>query len=65
MQPAWPRPIAAKKGQLLLRVLASSTAYGDAHMMSGRMSIVLNYPFPYIPAMDVCGIGPGVTSGRG
>lgn len=44
------------KSQLLLKVLACSTAFSDVHMLSGRMSFVLRTAFPYIPGKDVCGI---------
>jgi NADPH:quinone reductase-like Zn-dependent oxidoreductase len=66
---SWPRP-SVKAGQLLIRVLACSTAAGDVHMMSGRLSLVLKPPaWPYVPGMDVCGvveeIGAGAVSGFG
>ena len=58
-----PRPPAPGPGQMLLRVLASSFAAGDVHLLSGRVSLVFKPDrYPYIPGMDVCGavvaVGP-------
>ena len=51
-----PRPPAPGPGKLLLRVLASSFAAGDVHMLSGRVSLVFAPDrYPYCPGMDVCG----------
>ncbi|KAI9016937.1 chaperonin 10-like protein [Gaertneriomyces semiglobifer] len=45
------------KRELLVKVLACSTAFGDVHMLSGRLSLVLKPPqLPYIPGKDICGI---------
>lgn len=54
----WPRPVRSDgKRELLVKVLASSTAAGDVHMISGRVSFVLRPPsFPFVVGKDVCGI---------
>ena len=53
---AVPKRIPGKK-QLLIRVLACSTAFGDIHILSGRVSLVFKPPcLPYIPGKDLCGI---------
>ena len=62
-----PRPPSPKPGQLLLRVLASSFAAGDVHMLSGCVSLVFKPErYPYCPGMDVCGevvaVGPPLRS---
>ncbi|KAI8807185.1 chaperonin 10-like protein [Cladochytrium replicatum] len=50
----WPIPT-RKPSQLLVRVLACSIAFGDIHMLSGRLSLVLRPPsMPYIPGKDIC-----------
>lgn len=52
-------------GQLLLRVLASSFAAGDVHMLSGRVSLVFKPErYPYCPGMDVCGVVAAVGPPR-
>jgi NADPH:quinone reductase-like Zn-dependent oxidoreductase len=56
-------------GQLLLRVLASSFAAGDVHMLSGRVSLVFKPErYPYCPGMDVCGaivaVGPPLPGAK-
>ena len=63
-----PRPPAPGPGKLLLRVLASSFAAGDVHLLSGRVSLVFSPErYPYSPGMDVCGevvaVGPEPPSG--
>eukprot|EP00195_Chlamydomonas_chlamydogama_P007431 CAMPEP_0202903868 /NCGR_PEP_ID=MMETSP1392-20130828/26789_1 /ASSEMBLY_ACC=CAM_ASM_000868 /TAXON_ID=225041 /ORGANISM="Chlamydomonas chlamydogama, Strain SAG 11-48b" /LENGTH=347 /DNA_ID=CAMNT_0049591221 /DNA_START=198 /DNA_END=1241 /DNA_ORIENTATION=+ len=61
----WPRPkINPGKGEVLVRILACSTAAGDVHVISGRMTMVVKPPsMPYIPGKDVCGIVEEVDQG--
>ena len=60
-----PRPhLVPGKRQVLVRSLACSTAAGDAHILSGRVSMVAKPPsMPYIPGKDVCGIVTAVDTG--
>jgi len=62
-----PRPVFKRdQGLLLVKVLACSIAMGDAHTLSGRVSLIVKPPsFPYIPGKDICGLVVESDEGSG